>query len=169
MLHEPRHGGSLRAVLFHEFQPGRRVVKEVCHANRGACGSALLPDGAHRAALTVDGRADGVLTLPGQYVHPADSGNGRQSLAPEAQRSDFPQVLLRAELAGGVAQKRGGQLVRGDAAAVVCDPNEAHAAPLYLHHNGGGPGVNGVFHQFFNNGGRPFHHLAGGDEVSDMG
>ena len=68
-----------------------------------------------------------------------------------------------------MAQKRGGQLVRGDAAAVVRNPNEAHAAPLYLHHNGGGSGVNGVFHQLFNNGGRPFHHLAGGDEVSDMG
>ena len=105
----------------------------------------------------------------GEDVHPADGGDGRQGLSPEAQGADLAQILLAAELAGGMAQKGGGQLLRRDAAAVVRHPDKAHAAPLDLHHHGGGPGVDGVFHQLFHHAGRPFHHFAGGDEVRHMG
>ena len=169
MLHQPRHGGGLGTVLLHEFQPGRGVVKEVRHPDGGALRGALLPDRLHVSALTMDGGTYGILRPPGQHIHPADGGNGRQSLAAEAKGPDFGQILRRAELAGGVAQKGGGQLLRRDAAAVVRHPDQAHAAPLDLHHDGGGSGVDGIFHQLLHNGGRPLHHLACGDEVGYMG
>ena len=169
MLHKPCHGGRLRAVLFHEFQPGGGVVEQVRHPDGGALRGALLPDGAHVSPLAVDSRAHRVFRTPGQHIHPADGGNGCQSLAPEAQGADPGQVLRRPELAGGVAEKGGGQLARSNAAAVVRHPDEAHAAPLDLHHNGGSPGVDGIFHQLLHNGGRPLHHLACGDEVGYMG
>ena len=41
--------------------------------------------------------------------------------------------------------------------------------PLDLHHDGGGPGVDGVFHQLLYNGGGPLHHLTGGDQIGNMG
>ena len=40
---------------------------------------------------------------------------------------------------------------------------------LHLHRYGGGPGVQGVFQQLLGDTGRALHHLAGGDEVGDMG
>ena len=44
---------------------------------------------------------------------------GGMGLTPEAQGADAPQVLRRAQLRGGVAQKGRGQFHRRDAAAVV--------------------------------------------------
>ena len=67
-----------------------------------------------------------------------------------------------------MAQESGGQLPGSDTAAVVRDPDEAHAAPLDLHHHCRGAGVNGVFHQFLDHAGRALHHLAGGDQVRHM-
>ena len=116
----------------------------------------------------MDSGTRGIPRPPGQHVHPADGGNSRQSLTTEAKGPDFSQILRRAELTGGVAQKGSGQLLRRDAAAVVCHPDQAHAAPLDLHHDGGGSGVDGVFHQLLYNGGGALHHLAGGDQVGHM-
>ena len=129
---------------------------------------AFAPDRLHVSALAMDGGTYGILRPSGQHIHPADSGNGRQGFAPEAQRPDFGQILRCPELAGGVAQKGGGQLLRRNAAAVVRHPDQAHAAPLDLHHDGGGSGVDGVFHQLLYNGGGALHHLAGGDQVGYM-
>ena len=169
MLHEPRHGGGLGAVLPHEFQPGRGVVEQVPDHDGGALRRAGVLHLAGDAPLQVQGSAAGGALLPGQDVHPADGGDSRQGLAPEAQGADPAQVLRRAQLAGGVAEKGRGQLSGGDAAAVVRHPDDAHAAPLYLHHHGGGSGVDGVLHQFLHHAGRPLHHLAGGDQVGHMG
>ena len=168
MLHQPRHGGGLSAVLFHEFQPGRGVIKEVRYPDGGALRGAFLPDGLHVPALAVDGGTYGILRPSGQHIHAADGGNSRQSLTTEAKGPDFGQILRRAKLAGGVTQKGGGQFLRCDTAAVVRHTDQAHAASLDLHHDGGGSGVDGIFHQLFHNGGGALHHLAGGDQVGHM-
>ena len=68
-----------------------------------------------------------------------------------------------------MAEEGGGGLVGGDAAAVVTDPDEGHAAVLNFHCDSGGSGINGVFHEFLDHRGRAFHHFAGGDEVGHMG
>jgi hypothetical protein len=68
-----------------------------------------------------------------------------------------------------VAEKGGGQLRPGDAAAVVGDTDESHTPPANLHRHGGGAGVDGVLHQLLYYAGGTLHHLAGGDEVGHMG
>ena len=54
-------------------------------------------------------------------------------------------------------------------AAVVGDPQEDHAALPQLYHHLVCPGVHGVFQQLFHHGSRPLHHLAGSDEIGQMG
>ena len=167
VLHEPRHCRRLGAVLAHELEPGGGVEKQVPHGDDSAlCRRGSLHSAGH-AALQAE-RSSLATGLTGADLHTAHSGDGRQSLAPEAQGADAPQVLPGAQLGGGVAQKGRGELSRGDAAAVVRHPDEAHAAPLDLHHHGGAARVDGVFHQLLDHAGRPLHHLASGDQLGDM-
>ena len=67
-----------------------------------------------------------------------------------------------------MAQEGRGQLLGVNAAAVVSDPQIGQSAVLDLHHNGGGPGVDGVLQQLLGHTGGPLHHLAGGNEVRHM-
>ena len=106
--------------------------------------------------------------LAGQDIHPGHGGNSRQGLPPEAQGADGSQVPGGAQLAGGMAQKRRGQLLGRDAAAVVRHPQIGQAPVLHLCHDGGSPGVQGVFQQLLGHAGGPLHHLAGGDQVGYM-
>ena len=68
-----------------------------------------------------------------------------------------------------MAQEGRAALPGGDAAAVVRDPDERHAAPLDLNGHCRRPGVDGVLHQLLHHRGRPLHHLPGGDQVGHMG
>ena len=68
-----------------------------------------------------------------------------------------------------MAQEGGGQLLRRDAAAVVRDADVGQAALFQLGGNGGGAGVKSVFQKLLAHGGGAFHHLAGGDQVRQMG
>ena len=68
-----------------------------------------------------------------------------------------------------MAQKGGGQLLRRNAAAVVGDADVGQAAVLDLRHDGGGPGVDGVLQQLFDDAGGTFHHFSGGNQVRHMG
>ncbi|MPM89774.1 hypothetical protein SDC9_136886 [bioreactor metagenome] len=68
-----------------------------------------------------------------------------------------------------MAQEGGFHILRSDAAAVVGNADERHAAVLQLHRHSGGAGVGGVFKQLLNHRGRALYHLAGGDEVGHMG
>ena len=169
MLHQSADGGRFGAVLLHEFQTGGRVVKEVPHGDGGAFRRARFFHDPGFAALDMQRGADARALPGGQNIDAADGGDGRQGLAAEAQSADAAQVFRLTQLAGGVAQKRGGQLRRGNAAAVVRHADHAHAAPPDLHHDGGGTGVDGVFHQFLHDAGRALHHFAGGDQICHVG
>ena len=169
VLHQPADRRRLGAVLFHEFQPGRGVVEEVPDQDGGALRGPGLLHLPGDAALQAQGRPGPVLPPPGADLHPADGGNRRQGLSPEAQGADLSQVLRPPELTGGVAEEGGGQLRRGDAAAVVRHPDEAHAPPADFHHHGGAVGVHGVFHQLLHHAGGALHHLPGGNEVRHVG
>ena len=68
-----------------------------------------------------------------------------------------------------MAQKRRGQLLRRNAAAVVRHADEAHAAVANFHGNGGGAGIQCVFHQLLHHAGRTLHHLTGCNEIRHMG
>ena len=88
---------------------------------------------------------------------------------PEAQGADGLQIVLGAQFAGGVAEKGGLRLGGGDAAAVVGNPDEAHAAVLDLHGQGVRPGVDSVLHELLDHRRGPLHHLAGGDQIGHVG
>ena len=66
-------------------------------------------------------------------------------------------------------QEGGGQLVRRDAAAVVGDPDQGHAAVLQFYHHRRRAGVDGVFDQFLYHAGGAFDHLAGRDQIRNVG
>ena len=169
MLHHARHGRTLGAVLLHELHAGGGIVKEVTDADGGTLRAAGRLRAAGDAALQMERRAHIRAGGAGKDIHAADGGDGRQRLAPEAQRADGRQVGGGAELAGGMAQKGGGQLLRRDAAAVIGDAKIGEAAVLDLRRHGGRAGINGVFQQLLHHAGGTLHHLAGGDEIRYMG
>ena len=169
MGHHTGGGSALGGVLLHEFHPGGGIVKQVADADGGAVGTARLGDSLRHAALQMEHSAAVRAGLPGEDVHPGHGGDGGQRLAPEAQRADGGQILRAAQLAGGVAQKGGGQLLRRDAAAVVRDADIGQAAPLQLGGDGGGTGVQRVFQKLLAHGGGTLHHLTGGDQIGQMG
>ena len=68
-----------------------------------------------------------------------------------------------------MAEEGGLHLGGRDAAAVIGDPEESEAAVGDLHGHRSRPRVYGVFHQLLGHAGRPLHHLAGGDQVGNVG
>ena len=59
------------------------------------------------------------------------------------------------------------EFIRGDAAAVVADADQAAAAGLQFDVDAAGAGIQRVFDQFLHHRGRTLHHLAGGDLVGE--
>ena len=169
MLHHAGHRRTLGAVLLHELHPGGGVVEEIPDADGGALRAAGRLRLAGLAALQMERRAHLRTGGAGKDIHTADGGDGGQRLAPEAQRADGRQIGGGTELAGGMAQKGGGQLLRRNAAAVVGDADVGQAAVLDLRHDGGGARVDGVLQQLFDDAGGTLHHLAGGDKIRHMG
>ena len=163
-----RHKGTLARILFEEFHSGGGVVEQIPHPDGGAhspggrLGRLLLP-----ALVAVEGGKLAGLG-PGQQLHPGDAGNGGQCFAPEAQGVDVVQVLLRCDLAGGVADEGGGDVFRFDAGAVVADLDQLDASRLDGNGDLGRTGVDGIFHQLFDHRGRTLHHFARSDQLGGM-
>ena len=168
-LHHGEAGRPLGGVLFQELEPGGGVVEQVAHHHCGALGAAGLFPVHHRAPLQGEGGPQILLRRAGEQLDAGDGGDGRQSLPPEAQGADGLQIVLGAQFAGGVAEKGGLRLGGGDAAAVVGNPDEAHAAVLDLHGQGVRPGVDSVLHELLDHRRGPLHHLAGGDQIGHVG
>ena len=168
-LDHGEHSGALGGILLGEFQPGGGVVKQVPHRHSRALGTARLLLAHHHPRLHGEGSPQCLVLGAGEQLYPGDGGDRRQRLPPEAQGADGLQIPLAGDLGRGVAQEGGGGLVRRDAAAVVGDPDQRHAAVGDLHRHRPGPGVDGVFHQLLHHAGGALHHLPGGDEVRHMG
>ncbi len=168
-LHHGEAGRPLGGVLLHEFKAGRGVVKQVLHHHGGALGAARLLPVHQYPTLQREGGPQGGIGGAGEQLHPGDGGDGGQRFPPEPQGADGLQVVLGAQLAGGVPEKGDGGLVRVDAATVVGDPDQGHTPVLDLHRQLIRPGVDGVLHQLLHHGGGPLHHLAGSDQVGHVG
>ena len=78
------------------------------------------------------------------------------------------EIIERGDLAGGVAGERQGQLVGGDAAAVVAHADQADAAALDVDLDAAGAGVQAVLDELLDDGGRALDHFAGGDLVDEL-
>ena len=161
-------GAGLGHIAFHILIPGGHAEKHVPHHDGGAV---RAPGGALLQLLTVfNGIRPAHLLLPGlgQDLHMGHRRDGGQCLSPEAQGADALQILRRAQLAGGVAQKGGGHLLLGNTAAVVGDADIGGSAVADLGGDALRPGVDGVLHQLLHHRGGPLHHLARGDHVSHL-
>ena len=163
------HGIGLGDVLFQELHPGRGVVKQVPDEEGASLRAAGVVQELFLAPLHHIPGADGFLLGAGQQLHPGHRRNRSQSLSPEAQGADGLQIRLAGHLAGSVAQKGHRHIFPGNARAVVRHPHIGNAAIFDFHRHRRGPGVNGVLHHLFDDGGRPLYHLAGGDEFRHMG
>ncbi|SCH37451.1 Uncharacterised protein [uncultured Clostridium sp.] len=168
-LDHGKDGRPLGGVLFHEFQPGGGVVEQVPHHHGGAQGAARLLHLSRYSALQGQGGPQRGVRCPGHHLHTGHGGDGGQSLPPETQGADGLQVILSAQLAGGVAEEGGFQLPGGDALPVVRHPEEGHSSVGDLHRDGGGPSVDGVLHQLLGHAGGPLYDFTGGDQVGNMG
>ena len=76
-------------------------------------------------------------------------------------------MLIR-KLAGGVAHESDACVLGGDAAAVIRDTDISGAAVADLNADVLRAGVERVFNELLDYGGRTFHHLTGGDQICDM-
>jgi hypothetical protein len=61
------------------------------------------------------------------------------------------------------------QIITMDTGAVITDTYQAAAALLYINLDMAGPGINTIFQQLLNHGGRTLNHLSSGNLVSKVG
>ena len=169
MLHYRSGSRSFRAVLFHKFHAGRGVEKQVVDGNCGTLRATAFLHSAGSAALQRHARTPRRAAAAGGDLNAAHCGDSGQGFTAKAQGTDTGKILFGAQFGGGVAQKGGGQFFRSDAAAVVADPNETHAAAAQFYAHCAGSRVNSVFQQFLDHAGGPFHDFAGCDHVGKMG
>ena len=161
-------GGGLRPVGFEKLEPGRGVEEQALHLHHGPGGTAGL---AHVLDISgAEGHACAALIprAAGEKLHLAHGGDGGQRLAAKAHGADRLETRFIMELRGRVAQEGDARVLGGHALPVILHADEGGPAVADLHRHAVSPGVKGVFHQLLDDGGRPLHHLAGGDHIRHM-
>ena len=168
--------GVLGSRAFQEFASRRGVEKQVAHFHHRA---ARQGGGFRGIQLAVEGAG-----LPGMGFLAGPAGQGEsgnrsdagQGFTTKAQTGDPFQVIEAGDLAGGVPRQRQLQIIRRDAVAVVGQTDQLDTALLQIQANLAAAGIETVFQQFLDDGGRALDHLAGGDlgneqvwEEVDMG
>ena len=142
-----RHKGALGGVLFEELHAGRRVVKQILYPDGGAHSSGTRLTGDLFPALNAVDRGKLVHLCSGGQLYTGHAGNGCQCFTAEAQRVDAVQIIRLFDLAGGVADKRRGNVFRLNAGAVVADLDQLNAAGFNADRHLRSSGIDGVFQQ----------------------
>ena len=155
--------GALEKLL-----PGRGVVEQVGDVDRRPRRRRGVPLFHQRAPVQTDLRAHRHTGRDGDDPNFRNRRDAGQGFAAEAHRLNGKEIGLRADLARRVTMKRQGRLVRSHAAAVIGHPDEAPPGLLDVDRHAGGPGVDGVFHQFLHHGRRTFDDFAGRDPVDHI-
>ena len=149
-------------VALEELAPRRGGVKQLAHLD---CGAHAARRRLQLAGAPVQQPAVGLGGL-GAARAQAELGNrvdGGQRLTPETHGGHGFELGQIAHLAGGVALERQRELVARDAAAVVLDHDQAHAAGLQPQRELARPGVERVVDQLAQHRSRALDHLTGGD------
>ena len=151
-----------------ELAARRRVVVEVAHLDTGAGGAGSRLDWRELTTASLD--PPGVTRVRGaaRESQVRDGGDAGERLATEPEARHALQVLQGGDLAGGMARQGQGQLVVGDAAAVVGDLEQLGAARGQLHLDRPRARVHAVLQQLLEGSGGPLHHLPSGDLVDEQ-
>jgi hypothetical protein len=161
--HAPQHLVAVRVLgrfRLEEFASRRGVVVEVGDLDHGAGVECCGLHGATFAAQAEGMRLRGV---PAGDCDPRHRGDRGQRLAAKAVTGDTFEVIEAGDLACRMPAQRKRKIVGRDAAAVVGDADQAHAACFQLHVDLRRARVEAVFQQLLEHRRRSFHYLAGGD------
>jgi hypothetical protein len=161
--HAPQHFVAVRVFgrfRLEKFASRRGVVVEIGDLDHRAGGECGGLDVGGIAAQTEGMRLRRMTT---RNRDPRDGCNRGQRLAAKSVAGDAFEVIEAGDLARRMPAQCQRQVVGRDAAAVVGDADQAHAAFFELHVDLRGAGVEAVFQQFLEHRGRALHHLAGRD------
>ena len=159
---------ELRPFGSQETASCRRVVEQVVYLDRGAARVGRGTRTTDLPAVGLDLRRNVIRRGKRRQYQARHRGNTRQSLTPKTQRYDGLQVFQARDLAGRVPGKRQRQFVPVDAATVVAHPDQLRPARSYVDMDIVGAGVETVFDELLDDGGRPLDDLAGSDLVDEV-
>ncbi len=159
---------QFRGFTAQELLARGHVEKQVAHGDDGARSQRRLLAGQHLPAGDFDARAGGLVGGSSFERQPRNRSDRRQSLSAKAERRNGQQVFDVGELAGGVTLEGQHGVVAQHAPAVVGDADHAPAAARGFHANHGRAGIERILDEFLHHRSGAFHHLAGGDLVSDL-
>ena len=165
VLHQIGHVASFRRRSFQKFLSHRRIKKELSGDHRGSLRRADFRKFLfHTAVQPVMDAGERILCLRDQFHH-GNRRNAGKRFPPETQTVDVIQILRRADLAGGMAEKCLSDLILLNAVPIVRHADEGTAAVPDLHRYGVCARVHRVFHQLLHHTGRTLHHLARRDLI----
>ena len=168
LVHNRSDRIGLGDILFQKFEPRRNVVKYIpdddgCSFRAPGFGYLL-----QLGPADLDQRPDLTVVGLGQQFNMGDRCNRRQRFPPESQRSDPVEVNGRLHLTGRMPQKGSRRILSTHPAAIVGDPQIAHAAILNFNRDIAGAGVNRVFNQLLDDRGRTLDHLTRCDQLRHL-
>ncbi len=167
-LEETEGEGELGGRAAKEFEPRRRIEKEVLRLHRRPSFPGDFQTRFDAAPRPSEKRAHRASPRAGAYLEAAHRADGGEGLSAEAEGADGVQVSLVGDLRSRVALEGEVQVLAGHPYAVVGDADELTPGVLELHGDGARAGVEGVFHQLFDHGSRPLYDLARGDLVDEQ-
>ncbi len=153
---------DLGGIRLEELQPCRHIGEKIPDLDRHA---------RHKRPRALLDDLAGADPEPGAGAQALDVGHrsdARERLAAETETRDCIEVFEAGDLAGRVAPERERQLLGGNAAAVVADPDRRPARAANIDADAAGTGVERVLHELLDDRRRPLDHLAGGDRVRDL-
>ena len=160
-----RNGLVLRALRLEELAARRRVVEQILDLDGGARRMGARSAAGLDATCHFDAPSAILASHPAGQRQPRHRGGAGQGFATKPEAGNAFQIAGGADLAGGVAADRQRQVARMNAVPVIGHANPLHAPLLDAHLNAPGARVQAVFHQFLDDGGGAFDHLAGGDLI----
>ena len=151
-----------------EFTASWQVVKKRAHLDLSARGVAAVADRFDAAAVHEDFGASQGMVFAGGEPEVGDGGDAREGFAAEAEGVDGCEIVPCSDFTGGVAFEAKEGVVAIHADAVVGDLDEGNTAPAGQDFDASGGGVDRIFNEFFDDGGRSFDDLAGGHLAGDL-
>ena len=143
-----------------KLAPRRCVEKQIPHLDGGAARVRSRPHTRRHVApfgLYLPGL---VRTLGARRQRqPRNRTDRGQRFTAKAQRGNSLEIIQITDLAGGMARQRQRQVILLDTRTIVAHPQQLDARLLNVDIDPFGTGVQAVFQQFLDNGGRPFNDL----------